>query len=154
MITGELFLEYAKKLAARGTTIEAEQRSAISRAYYGAYHVARALLQELGIDRADHQVIKNCLCNSGNAQAKFAGDRLSDLGAARRRADYEIDKDLDRHGGDPVAHVRKWVEAAVTIVEVLTKLRQQPLDPALKAGIELFLESRKQSRGTPPSNLN
>lgn len=154
MITGELFLEYAKKLAARGPATEAEQRTAISRAYYGAYHVARAFLKQLGVDRADHQVVKNCLCCCGNSQAEFAGDRLSDLGTARRRADYEIDKDLNRQGGDPVAHVRKWGEAAVMVVEIISKLRMQPLDPALKAGVEKYLVASKQSRGGSPPNLN
>jgi uncharacterized protein YjiS (DUF1127 family) len=152
MITGESFLEYAKKLAARGSSNEAEQRSAISRAYDGAYHVARKFLKDLGIDRADHQEVKNCLCYSGNAEAKLAGDRLADLGTARRRADYEIDKALGRRGDDPLAYVRVQVEAAENIVVIITKLRQQP--NALKAGIEKFLESRTQSRGTPPSNLN
>lgn len=152
MITGELFLEYAKKLAARRSSNEVEQRTAISRAYYGAYHVARKFLMDLGIDRADHQQVKNCLCYSGNAEAKLAGDRLADLGTARRRADYEIDKPLDRRGDDPLAYGRVQVEAAVNIAEIITKLRQQP--HAIQAGIERFPESRKQSRGTPPSNLN
>lgn len=44
MIKGEQFLEVAGKLAARPTASEAEQRSAISRAYYGAFHLARAFL--------------------------------------------------------------------------------------------------------------
>src|SRR4051812_36965176 len=66
-------------------------------------------------DRSDHQEVKTCLCYSGNADAKLAGDRLADLGTARRRADYEIDKPLDRHGDDPLAYVRVQVEAAENI---------------------------------------
>ena len=154
MITGELFLEYAKKLAARGTSTEAEQRSAISRAYYGAYHVARAFLKDLGIDRTDHQDVKNCLCYSGNAEAKFAGECLGDLGTARRRADYEIDKQLARRGHDSLSYVRMHVETTDSIVTNIAKLRQPSLEVALKAGIEKFLQSRSQSHGDSSSHLN
>jgi len=44
-MTGRDFLALADQLASGGT--EAEWRSAISRAYYAAFHVARELLQDL-----------------------------------------------------------------------------------------------------------
>jgi hypothetical protein len=44
-MTGRDFLTVAEQLAAGGT--EAEWRSAISRAYYAAFHVGRELLEDL-----------------------------------------------------------------------------------------------------------
>ena len=45
-MTGSDFLPLANQLAAAAT--EPEWRTAISRAYYAAFHVARQLLEELG----------------------------------------------------------------------------------------------------------
>src|SRR5688572_10143061 len=64
MITGDQFIEYAARLAAKAVATEAEQRSASSRGYYGAYHLARAFLKEVGLPRADHQQVKICLLAS------------------------------------------------------------------------------------------
>jgi uncharacterized protein (UPF0332 family) len=52
-MNGRDFLPLATQLA--GGTTEAEWRSAVSRAYYAAFHVARRLLSELGftVPRAD-----------------------------------------------------------------------------------------------------
>jgi hypothetical protein len=52
-VTGRDFLAIARQLASGST--EAEWRSAISRAYYATFHVARELLEDLSfaVPRAD-----------------------------------------------------------------------------------------------------
>jgi uncharacterized protein (UPF0332 family) len=72
---------------------EAEWRSAVSRAYYAAFHVARQLLLGLrftvpGADRA-HGYLWLRLANAGLADVEDAGNRLNALRRERNRADYD-----------------------------------------------------------------
>src|SRR2546423_12057716 len=85
------FLPLADTLA-NGTT-EAEWRSACSRGYYAAFHVARKLLLSLGFrvpqaDRA-HGDLWLRLSNAGVADVQRAGRLLNDLRRERNRADYD-----------------------------------------------------------------
>lgn len=95
-MSGRDFLTLAKALLAEST--EAHWRSAISRAYYAAFHVARQLLGDLGFrtPRADqaHAYLWLRLSNCGDPQIQIAGQRLRDLRSERNRADYDIDVPL------------------------------------------------------------
>ena len=71
---------------------EAEWRTAVSRAYYAAFHVARELFLSLGFrvpqaERA-HSYLWLRLANAGVADAQLAGNRLNALRGQRNRADY------------------------------------------------------------------
>jgi len=46
---GSDFIALAGKLAAGPAAGEATYRTAVSRAYYGAFHIARSFLAELGL---------------------------------------------------------------------------------------------------------
>lgn len=85
------FLQLATRLAAEAT--EADWRTAVSRAYYAAFHVARRLLSDLKftVPRADraHQYLVYRLCNSGEAVVEQAGRDLDTLRRLRNRADYD-----------------------------------------------------------------
>jgi len=75
-------------------------RSAVSRAYYALFHVARDLVMSLGInvpnaDRA-HGFLWLRLSNAGNQQVQVAGRALKDLRGDRNYADYQVSKALDR----------------------------------------------------------
>src|SRR5262249_38899035 len=82
-------------LAARmaGGSTEAEWRSAVSRAYYTGFHVARRLFFELQftVPRADraHQYLVFRLSNCGEPAAEQAGRDLETLRRLRNRADYD-----------------------------------------------------------------
>jgi uncharacterized protein (UPF0332 family) len=85
------YLSVAATLA--NETTEAEWRSASSRAYYAAFHVARRLLLSLGFrvphaDRA-HGYLWLRLSNAGVAEVTSAGGRLNDLRRERNQADYD-----------------------------------------------------------------
>src|SRR6266511_1459595 len=85
------YLQLAVDLA-NGTT-EAEWRSASSRGYYAAFHVARQLLRSLGFrvpqaDRA-HGYLWLRLSNSGVADVVRGGRLLNDLRRERNYADYD-----------------------------------------------------------------
>lgn len=85
------FLSLAARLAADAT--EAHWRTAVSRAYYAAFHVARRLLANLNfiIPRADraHQYLVFRLSNCGESAVERAGRDLETLRRLRNRADYD-----------------------------------------------------------------
>ncbi len=84
------YLTVARTIAGGGT--EAEWRSAVSRAYYAACHVARELLLSLTFrvpqaERA-HSYLWLHLANAGIADVQLAGNRLNALPGQRNWADY------------------------------------------------------------------
>src|SRR5713101_8397962 len=90
------FLTLAKALA--NETTEVAWRSAVSRAYYGAFHVARQLLEDLGFtvpqaDRA-HAYLWLRLSNCGHLQLTDAGRVLNDLRRQRNWSDYDLNRPL------------------------------------------------------------
>ena len=113
-MTGREFLTLAKRLAGAGT--EADWRTAISRAYYAAFHVAREMLEDLRftVPRAEraHIYLSRRLANSGHSQTQQAGTDLNALRGDRNHADY----DLHRPVTAPLAalHVRfvRFLDAA------------------------------------------
>jgi hypothetical protein len=89
---GRDFLTLAQQLAAAPT--EAAWRSAVSRAYYAAFHVARQLMEDLkfAVPRADraHSHLWLRLSNCGDPQVVAAGRNLNDLRRDRNWADYDL----------------------------------------------------------------
>jgi uncharacterized protein (UPF0332 family) len=85
------FLSLATRLAAAAT--EAGWRTAVSRAYYAVFHVARSLLAELNftVPRADraHQYLVFRLSNCGEPAVEQSGRDLDTLRRLRNRADYD-----------------------------------------------------------------
>jgi len=114
-MTGREFLTVANRLAGAGT--EAEWRSAISRAYYAAFHAARELMEDLrfAVPRADraHAYLSRRLANCGHPQTQQAGMDLNALRGDRNQADY----DLHRSVTAPLAMLH--VRLAEQIVRVL-----------------------------------
>ena len=96
MIRGEEFLGLAENYATGPT--EADWRSAVSRAYYAAFHVAREFMSNLGFatPRADqaHAFLWRRLGNCGCVPLALAGSRLNQLRGERNRADYDLNSDL------------------------------------------------------------
>lgn len=96
MIRGDDFLKFAQRTAAGST--EVDWRSAVSRAYYAAFHEARDLLTALGFQtpRADmaHAFLWRRLENCGHARLALAGSRLNQLRRERNQADYDLGLDL------------------------------------------------------------
>jgi uncharacterized protein (UPF0332 family) len=113
-MTGHDFLPLAQRLAGGGT--EPEWRTAVSRAYYAAFHGARQLLAGLGFrapfgDRA-HAYLWYRLANSGDASVQRAGNDLGELRRRRNQADYDLVVPLAQaralsqvHLGEQIIHV-------------------------------------------------
>jgi uncharacterized protein (UPF0332 family) len=116
------FLDVADEWS-RGSR-EAEWRSAVSRAYYAAFHVARSLLEGQGfrVPQAEqaHQYLSLRLANGGQPDVQRAGNDLRFLRRRRNWADYDLQLLLDE------AAAAHEVQSALDIVEVLEAVRVSP----------------------------
>jgi uncharacterized protein (UPF0332 family) len=120
------FLEVADDLA-MGIR-EGDWRSASSRAYFAAFHVARRLLRQCGfaVPQADgaHGYLWLRLSNAGHPDIKKAGNDLRHLRTYRNRADYEIDSLVMHHDAiDAVALADNFIdvlEAALSTPNIVS----------------------------------
>ena len=132
-MTGDDFINLAGKLAT--STDEASLRSAVNRAYYGAFHLALAFLED--IERAvprnanAHVQVARKLQSAGQADAYLAGSLLGDLHTERIKADYR----LDHKQIGTSAFARICVETASEIQAALTRCRAEPARSEIKARI-------------------
>jgi len=93
-MTPDEFLNLARRLStAKG---EAELRTAISRAYYAAFHLVHGFVNSCGVvlarDAAAHKHVAHCLQHSNDPELVAAGRMLDSLRADRNAADYRIDE--------------------------------------------------------------
>jgi uncharacterized protein (UPF0332 family) len=92
---GRDFIALAGRLAVSLGAEEANYRTSISRAYYGAFHAARNFLLELGFEPLHnanvHAFVRNYLYESGQPDARVAARDLANLQSARNKADYDLD---------------------------------------------------------------
>jgi uncharacterized protein (UPF0332 family) len=103
----ERFLDLALILKGGPATAE-NYRTAISRAYYAAFHVGVAMLETLGIRTTEgpggHGDVVRCLSACHDHELQEAGVRLRILHSRRRQADYKLT--------DPNAETRREADLA------------------------------------------
>jgi hypothetical protein len=134
-MTGDAFLAYAAEIVATSNPGEAACRTAISRAYYGVFHIATDFLCSIDPKVGDrHDRIWKYLQISGHPSAIEAGKHLSSLYQERQRADYRLDN--ERWGQHP--HAKKCVERAKSVSELLTTC--EPAKDVITAGIQAYLQ--------------
>ena len=96
MIQGREFLDVADSLLESHT--EAHWRSAVSRAYYAAFHVARRFLSQHGLTVSmtanAHREVRDMLKLSGIPFVRKLGMKLDGLRTRRNEADYAVDEKL------------------------------------------------------------
>jgi uncharacterized protein (UPF0332 family) len=116
------FLTLAQSLVGQPT--EVAWRTAVSRAYYGAFHVARRLLEDLrfGVPHADraHGYLWLRLSNCGDPTVQRAGADLNRLRRLRNEADYDLGRPLTQ------ASARSQVQTAAAVVNTLDAARTEP----------------------------
>lgn len=132
------FLSLAIRLSA--SPLEAEARTAVSRAYYGVFHLAQAFVCErcgvaTPIDQS-HAKLSLCLRNAGHPTADKAGSKLDTLRSARRVADYRLN--------DPLPRKRDWVQMQLgemrRFVDALTECSAAAAFPTIADGIRHYAE--------------
>ena len=102
----------AKELSHRGA--EAATRSAISRAYYAAYQVARrheGSKNAVATKSGSHAAVWRELRESGNRDWRKAGNQGRDILEYRREADYD----------DIVSELRRRMESTLRISEEIVR---------------------------------
>ena len=90
---GNDFIQFAGKLAASNTSGGAGYRSAASRAYYGAYHLARQYLNDCGFfchSANEHQWVQRHFFYCTFQAANDIGRMLGNLHETRKEADYDL----------------------------------------------------------------
>jgi uncharacterized protein (UPF0332 family) len=130
------FLDLAATLTA--SDAEASQRSAVSRAYYGAFHAARQLLVDAGLSVPPtgeaHRKIQLCLKESRDDIGKEAANDLEALRVYRNAADYDL--------RDPRFRNRKmvgiWVALARSVVTQLEELHAEPAWPQFRNSVRTY----------------
>ena len=103
---------------------EAHWRSAVSRAYYAAFHEARHLLRQCGFvvpkGEQAHAYLWLRLSNCGHPDLAHAGAELNDLRSHRNWADYDFDQPLDQ------LTAADYVQAARDVVQLLEQAATMP----------------------------
>lgn len=116
-------------------------RSATSRAYYGAYHLALAFLDELGCALArnghSHNSVPQLLKSADRTPARRVADLLGDLHSARIKADYR----LDNPGVETLAFAQLHVEMAHTIKAHLDTLKAECADQGMRQQIRQKIDA-------------
>lgn len=113
-MTGDDFIRMATQLLAGNS--EAHFRTAVSRAYYGAFHIGRDFVRGSGIlvpaGPEAHKSVRWCLANAGLQELADAAVQLESLRSARNKADY----DLADNGFAKRSNVTVQVQRAISII--------------------------------------
>lgn len=98
-------------------TSEAAWRTAVSRAYYAAFHAARRLLKSWGfqIGQADHAHVgvTRRLAIAGIPKLDTVARELAELRSKRNAADYDLDRLVSLH------FAKRYVSSAQSILAIL-----------------------------------
>jgi uncharacterized protein (UPF0332 family) len=128
------FLTLAHTLLA--ATSEAAWRSAVSRAYYSAFHVARELLDSLGFavprgERA-HAHLWLRLSNCGDSQIATTGAALNSARQDRNFADYDLHRPLTQ------ANAARTVRMAEQTIHLLETAAIDPLRTSITDAMKIY----------------
>lgn len=142
MITGDDYIGLALRLAAKKSAGEASYRSAVSRAYYGAFHLAISFLSGLGFNvpkgASAHGWVPQALIGSDQQDAAEAGRLLQDLHAERIVADYR----WERRATGTQLDAKTSVETASSIRKLLRACADPAVKSSVKSAISGYLAKR------------
>ena len=114
------FLYLAERLAEHGA-YPVEFRSAISRAYYAAFHFGLILLREMGFsivqNASAHEEVYQHFSNSRDDELAKTASKMNDLRTKRIHADYE----LNRFDVEKQKNARMLVQQAARLIETIEK---------------------------------
>lgn len=139
-MTGEEIIDFAAQLAENRTAGEVSYRSAASRAYYGAFHIACSLLRDLGFpvpkSGQGHDYVYKRLLSCGHPGAVDAARKLGNLRTERNIADYDL-----AHGKfKKQKNARLCAARAREAARSLDACRSEPARATVHSGIIAFEE--------------
>jgi uncharacterized protein (UPF0332 family) len=130
-MTGRDFLPTARRLA--GGRDEGDWRSAVSRAYFAAFHVTRDLLIALRFrpPQADcaHEYVYRRLNNCGLKPVVDAATVLTELRRRRNRADYDMHR---ANSASDAADAVIDAEFIIQTLDALTSIERTQITDAMK----------------------
>lgn len=133
---GKDFLNVAIRLS--GAATEADWRSSVSRAYYGAFHEAHTLIEECGVTLPKtaeaHDKLQWCLQQAPDNVLARAAEKLNSLRAERNAADYDLDSRKFGHRLTALLQLK----IAQEIVDALSECRVEPRYSDLRSGIRQY----------------
>jgi len=109
------FIDFAQQLAVQAVSTPALLRTVTSRAYYGAFHLAKEFIRSLGLPVTAKHDTHIWLMGSQQQSAHEAGKLLADLNNARINADYKLEEATP----ELPAFARKSVERARAVQSLL-----------------------------------
>jgi uncharacterized protein (UPF0332 family) len=128
------FLQVAALLVAENT--EAAWRSAVSRAYYAAFHVARLLLIDFGFtvprDEKAHTFLYRRLNNCGDPPVLVAAQQLGNLRDQRNKCDYDLRLFI------PQQLATQQLQAAKNIIQTLDDARLEPRRTQITDAMKIY----------------
>jgi uncharacterized protein (UPF0332 family) len=137
------FIEFASKLAAGDDTSASSLRSSSSRAYYGAFHVAKQFLRSLDETfrcrnrNNEHQFVQHHLIYCDVPHVSELGRLLSNLHEKRKDADYHLDQ-LECESNE---YAQYCVNVAVKIRDELNNVAKIPnMRSSVTLGISKYRE--------------
>ncbi|HEV8068666.1 MAG TPA: hypothetical protein VGP76_13090 [Planctomycetaceae bacterium] len=147
-MNGTDFIQVATDWSKSATVGEPTWRSSTSRAYYGAFHIARDFLEvHLGFTGKfrlfkSHQKVYDALGNSGNEHAREAGRKLRQFANRRHMADYELQ---DAGSGNQKAAEHSILDAEEIkgyIDKVVTDCRDPKILGAMKIRVAQWIAAQ------------
>ena len=126
------FTAFAERLVVQPATTPASIRSASSRAYYGAYHLVREYLEQLGLRPGAQHNLHLWFADCSEPHGKRIGRLLSSLQSNRIKSDYRLD---EAAAEDPQS-ARRAVEEARQIESLLAACQQEPVRSILRNELE------------------
>lgn len=134
------FVAVAIRLA--NSNDEADRRTAVSRAYYGAFHVARRFLVSCGLHFTQkeanaaeiHRKVQYCLDECGSNEAGKASGQLRSLRDRRNEADYDLESSEFSTKASSIASVR----VATEIVDLVQRCQAGPSATEIRQKVRAY----------------
>lgn len=134
MLPHEFISVATQLLAGEG---EGRLRSAVSRAYYGAFHLAREFLSDcgiiIGIDALAHRNVRWCLANSNEQFIEKASRLLDTLRESRNEADYKLASTRFRLRSNATGEVQLAVEISALLAPYQADEHKDRVAPNIRA---------------------
>lgn len=121
---------------------EAELRTAVSRAYYGAFHFAARFLNGCGLSISGkelygaqvHVKVRHCLDAAQCDDAALASEKLASLREQRNTADYH----LDASGFATPQYAAGMIQIAQQIIDCLERCSLEPVYSEARENIRTY----------------
>lgn len=139
------FIAFATDLANAADLSAAAYRSSVSRAYYGASHSVKSMLESLPVSLklgtvSEHQVVQRLLISCKVAEAVDLGHQLGSLHELRKEADYELNDGIC----DDRDEAQLCVDRANAILAKLAESSSSENKRKIKAGIIQYRRDTNQ----------